>query len=197
MTSSTERVTRPNGAALAKRVNRIEGQVRGIGKMIAEDRYCIDVLTQVSAVQAALDALALKRRIVMRHDELEIGLRRAARRREPEMAHHAGHGGREQIGRPHRRAEQPRASEEAGRQQAAHDADSLAPIGPFVAHHNGEREEGASRMIDRYEGAMSHDIHRPLRAIFSKPSVGKCATSVWIGTRGTSIFCFWIFLCVP
>jgi DNA-binding FrmR family transcriptional regulator len=60
MTSSTERVSRPNGAALAKRVNRIEGQVRGIGKMIAEDRYCIDVLTQVSAVQAALDALALE-----------------------------------------------------------------------------------------------------------------------------------------
>ena len=60
MTSSTERVARPNGAALAKRVNRIEGQVRGIGKMIAEDRYCIDVLTQVSAVQAALDALALE-----------------------------------------------------------------------------------------------------------------------------------------
>jgi DNA-binding FrmR family transcriptional regulator len=46
--------------ALAKRLNRIEGQVRGIGRMIDEDRYCIDVLTQVSAVQAALDALALQ-----------------------------------------------------------------------------------------------------------------------------------------
>ena len=51
---------RANGEALGKRINRIEGQVRGIGKMIAEDRYCIDVLTQVSAVQAALDALALE-----------------------------------------------------------------------------------------------------------------------------------------
>src|SRR5512139_1986182 len=51
-------VARRDNAALAKRVNRIEGQVRGIGKMIAEDRYCIDVLTQVSAVQAALDAVA-------------------------------------------------------------------------------------------------------------------------------------------
>ena len=51
-------VARRDNAALAKRVNRIEGQVRGIGKMIAGDRYCIDVLTQVSAVQAALDALA-------------------------------------------------------------------------------------------------------------------------------------------
>jgi DNA-binding FrmR family transcriptional regulator len=51
-------VARTDGAALVKRVNRIEGQVRGIGKMIAEDRYCIDVLTQVSAVQAALDGVA-------------------------------------------------------------------------------------------------------------------------------------------
>ena len=53
-------VARPDSAALAKRLNRIEGQVRGIGKMIAEDRYCIDILTQVSAVQSALDALALQ-----------------------------------------------------------------------------------------------------------------------------------------
>jgi DNA-binding FrmR family transcriptional regulator len=53
-------VARANAAALGKRINRIVGQVRGIGKMIAEDRYCIDVLTQVSAVQAALDALALE-----------------------------------------------------------------------------------------------------------------------------------------
>ena len=53
-------VARTDNAALGKRINRIEGQVRGIGKMIAEDRYCIDILTQVSAVQSALDALALK-----------------------------------------------------------------------------------------------------------------------------------------
>jgi DNA-binding FrmR family transcriptional regulator len=53
-------VARNNKAALAKRLNRIEGQVRGIGRMIDEDRYCIDVLTQVSAVQSALDALALR-----------------------------------------------------------------------------------------------------------------------------------------
>ena len=51
---------RSDGAALEKRLNRIEGQVRGIGKMITEDRYCIDILTQVSAVQSALDALALQ-----------------------------------------------------------------------------------------------------------------------------------------
>lgn len=41
------------------RMNRIEGQVRGVARMISEDRYCIDVLTQISAVQSALDAVAL------------------------------------------------------------------------------------------------------------------------------------------
>ena len=39
---------------LANRLNRVEGQIRGIRKMIAEDRYCIDVLTQLRAVRAAL-----------------------------------------------------------------------------------------------------------------------------------------------
>jgi DNA-binding FrmR family transcriptional regulator len=37
-----------------KRLNRIEGQVRGLSKMVAEDRYCIDIVTQISAVRAAL-----------------------------------------------------------------------------------------------------------------------------------------------
>ena len=41
------------------RLKRIEGQVRGVEKMVEEDRYCIDVLTQVSAIKAALDAVAL------------------------------------------------------------------------------------------------------------------------------------------
>jgi DNA-binding FrmR family transcriptional regulator len=44
---------------LSKRLRRIEGQVRGIEKMVDEDRYCIDVITQISAVQAALDKVAL------------------------------------------------------------------------------------------------------------------------------------------
>ena len=44
---------------LVKRLHRIEGQVRGIERMIEDDRYCIDVLTQISAVQAALDKVAL------------------------------------------------------------------------------------------------------------------------------------------
>jgi DNA-binding FrmR family transcriptional regulator len=44
---------------LLKRLNRIEGQVRGIARMIEEDRYCIDVLTQIGAIQAALDKISL------------------------------------------------------------------------------------------------------------------------------------------
>jgi len=44
---------------LRDRLARIEGQVRGVARMVDEDRYCIDVLTQISAVQAALDRVAL------------------------------------------------------------------------------------------------------------------------------------------
>ena len=44
---------------LQARLRRIEGQVRGVEKMIDEDRYCIDVLTQIAAIQAALDKVAL------------------------------------------------------------------------------------------------------------------------------------------
>ena len=46
--------------AIARRLHRIEGQVRGIERMVEDDRYCIDVLTQISAVSKALDALALE-----------------------------------------------------------------------------------------------------------------------------------------
>jgi DNA-binding FrmR family transcriptional regulator len=41
-------------AAVLKRLNRIEGQVRGLSRMVDEDRYCIDIVTQVTAVRAAL-----------------------------------------------------------------------------------------------------------------------------------------------
>lgn len=44
---------------LLKRLRRVEGQVRGVGKMVDEDRYCIDVVTQITAIQAALDKVAL------------------------------------------------------------------------------------------------------------------------------------------
>ena len=47
-------------AALIKRLHRIEGQVRGIERMLEEDRYCIDILTQLSAVTTALDSLAFR-----------------------------------------------------------------------------------------------------------------------------------------
>ena len=43
----------------AKRLSRIEGQVRGIAKMIEDDKYCIDVLTQISAANSALRSVAL------------------------------------------------------------------------------------------------------------------------------------------
>lgn len=44
----------PTKTACRKRLSRIEGQVRGIARMVEEDRYCIDVVTQLSAVRAAL-----------------------------------------------------------------------------------------------------------------------------------------------
>lgn len=45
---------------LQARLNRIEGQVRGISRMIEEDRYCVDVLIQLAAVRAALDKAGLE-----------------------------------------------------------------------------------------------------------------------------------------
>lgn len=48
-----------NVDAYQKRLRRIEGQVRGIERMIGEDAYCIDVVTQISAIQSALDSVAL------------------------------------------------------------------------------------------------------------------------------------------
>ena len=44
---------------LQKRLRRVEGQVRGVQGMVEDDRYCIDVITQISAIQAALDKVAL------------------------------------------------------------------------------------------------------------------------------------------
>jgi CsoR family transcriptional regulator, copper-sensing transcriptional repressor len=49
-----------NRDAVLKRLRRIEGQVRGIERMVEENRYCIDVVTQVTAIQAALDKVALE-----------------------------------------------------------------------------------------------------------------------------------------
>jgi DNA-binding FrmR family transcriptional regulator len=44
---------------LLKRLRRVQGQIGGIERMVADDRYCIDVLTQITAAQAALDKIAL------------------------------------------------------------------------------------------------------------------------------------------
>jgi CsoR family transcriptional regulator, copper-sensing transcriptional repressor len=48
-----------NKAKVLARLRRIEGQVRGIAKMVEEERYCIDVLTQVAAAKAALESVSL------------------------------------------------------------------------------------------------------------------------------------------
>lgn len=55
----TERGYTATKDQLLARLARVEGQVRGITKMVEADRYCIDVLTQISAIQAALDKTAL------------------------------------------------------------------------------------------------------------------------------------------
>ena len=62
MATDTSTPTRGYSATkdqLVKRLHRIEGQVRGVERMVEEDRYCIDVVTQIGAIQAALDKVAL------------------------------------------------------------------------------------------------------------------------------------------
>jgi CsoR family transcriptional regulator, copper-sensing transcriptional repressor len=64
MAATTETATPSRGYSahkdqLIKRLRRLEGQVRGVERMVDDDRYCIDVLTQISAIQAALDKVAL------------------------------------------------------------------------------------------------------------------------------------------
>lgn len=51
--------------SLTNRLNRIEGQIRGIRQMVDDERYCVDILTQVSAVQSALNAF--NRELLTRH----------------------------------------------------------------------------------------------------------------------------------
>ena len=58
-TTDTSRGYTSTKDQLLKRLKRVEGQVRGVEKMVEDDRYCIDVLTQISAIQAALDKVAL------------------------------------------------------------------------------------------------------------------------------------------
>jgi DNA-binding FrmR family transcriptional regulator len=59
MVTTTTRGYTASKQQLLDRLSRLEGQVRGVTRMVEEDRYCIDVLTQISAIQAALDKVAL------------------------------------------------------------------------------------------------------------------------------------------
>ena len=71
--------------ALVKRLHRIEGQVRGIERMVEEERYCIDILTQIAAVSTALESLSVKLlEDHVRHcvaDALAAGMRTSPRKR--------------------------------------------------------------------------------------------------------------------
>ncbi|GAB7127608.1 hypothetical protein JCM19000A_21150 [Silvimonas sp. JCM 19000] len=53
-------VVQPEKKRLLGRINRIEGQVRGVGRMVEQDRYCVDILTQITAIRAALDSVAMQ-----------------------------------------------------------------------------------------------------------------------------------------
>ena len=55
-----EIMNQENQKKIKSRVNRISGQVAGIGRMVDEDRYCVDILNQISAVRSALDALGVE-----------------------------------------------------------------------------------------------------------------------------------------
>lgn len=60
-TTTPERhVTQPDKTALINRLKRVEGQVGGILNMVQDDRYCVDILTQLSAVKSALDGVAVQ-----------------------------------------------------------------------------------------------------------------------------------------
>jgi len=80
-----------NKGLLVKRLHRIEGQVRGIERMVEEDRYCIDILDQISAVSTALEKVGL--RVLDGHvnhcvsDALRSGDPQAAEAKTEELLH--------------------------------------------------------------------------------------------------------------
>ena len=59
MQQATQRGYSADKEQLLKRLRRVEGQVRGVQRMVEDDRYCIDVVTQITAIQAALDKIGL------------------------------------------------------------------------------------------------------------------------------------------
>lgn len=79
--AATRRGPHPVNEAALRRLRSIEGQIAGIRRMIEEERYCIDILTQVSAVRAALNSLGLN--VLKRH--LDHCVADAARRDDSEL----------------------------------------------------------------------------------------------------------------
>ncbi|QDI92001.1 metal-sensitive transcriptional regulator [Salicibibacter cibarius] len=59
MTAQEKRTVQPNKQELLNRLKRIEGQVRGVQKMIDEDKYCVDILHQISAIQSAMKKVSI------------------------------------------------------------------------------------------------------------------------------------------
>jgi CsoR family transcriptional regulator, copper-sensing transcriptional repressor len=72
--------------AILRRLSRIEGQVRGIRRMVGDEAYCIDVLTQIAAVERALDGVALK----LLHDHTDHCVRDAIETGGPEADEKVG-----------------------------------------------------------------------------------------------------------
>ncbi|MFT8676194.1 MAG: metal-sensitive transcriptional regulator [Acetobacter sp.] len=58
--TSGRHVIQPDKTALINRLRRIEGQIGGVTAMVREDRYCVDILTQLSAVRSAIDAVSIR-----------------------------------------------------------------------------------------------------------------------------------------
>jgi DNA-binding FrmR family transcriptional regulator len=58
--TAIKQVVQPDKTALINRLRRIEGQIGGIAGMVRDDRYCVDILTQLSAVRSAIDALSIR-----------------------------------------------------------------------------------------------------------------------------------------
>ncbi|PSL36324.1 DNA-binding FrmR family transcriptional regulator [Planomicrobium soli] len=59
MENTTKSTIQPNKQQLLNRLKRIEGQVRGVHQMVENDRYCVDILHQVSAIQSAMNKVSL------------------------------------------------------------------------------------------------------------------------------------------
>jgi DNA-binding FrmR family transcriptional regulator len=72
--------------AILRRLSRIEGQVRGLGRMVDDEAYCIDVLTQIAAVERALDGVAVR----LLSDHTSHCVRDAVRRGGPEADEKVG-----------------------------------------------------------------------------------------------------------